>query len=230
MQNSLEQALPLQHFTLLTDIMVQTVGKRPTMRILFLTILNMIFTLLPVILAGISVMVFVKLPVLTSLLYPLDQYKVLKDGYRLFGDHKTWKGIVGYLLFTPFWTLIQGLLIHLIPPLKAHSYLYVHHENTLLYNLLIGLALGFAYALFELPNSFIKRRLGIQEGKTASGPIRYLFIFIDQADSVIGCVLVLSFVYPMSFSFFILYILLGAAIHILFNFLLQVLGLRKERR
>lgn len=193
-------------------------------------IARMLITLLPVILAGVSVMIVVKLPILDSLKNPMDGGKRLADGKRLFGDHKTWKGFIAYPLLAAFWTLIHGWIAASFPRYEALNYLYVHHNNRFLYNLVMGLALGLAYAAFELPNSFMKRRLGIDEGETTSGLSRYLFIFIDQADSVIGCVLVLAIVYPMSLGFFLAYILLGAAIHILFNALLQVLGLRKQRR
>jgi len=39
-------------------------------------------------------------------------------------------------------------------------------------NALVGFALGFAYVLFELPNSFIKRRLDIAPGKQANNALR----------------------------------------------------------
>ena len=37
----------------------------------------------------------------------------------------------------------------------------------------VALLLGLGYSLFELPNSFLKRRLGIEEGKTAKGFKKY---------------------------------------------------------
>ena len=47
--------------------------------------------------------------------------------------------------------------------------MYATRENTIGYNGIMGLSLGFVYAVFELPNSFIKRRVGITPGKTAEG-------------------------------------------------------------
>lgn len=194
------------------------------------TITRMILSLFPVILTGITVMLFVKLPILDRLKRPMDRGLILRDGKRLFGDHKTWKGFLAYPFFAAIWTILLGFLATGLPRVEAMNYLYVRHENRPLYNLCVGLLLGFAYALFELPNSFIKRRLAIDEGKMATGPLRPLFIFIDQADSVIGCVLVLALVYPMSPTFILAYILLGAGLHILLNYLLALVGLRKERR
>jgi phosphatidylserine synthase len=51
--------------------------------------------------------------------------------------------------------------------------------------LLLGLVLGFAYVLFELPNSFLKRRMGIPAGHEAHRA-RRLFVLLDQMDSAVG--------------------------------------------
>jgi hypothetical protein len=92
----------------------------------------------------------------------------------------------------------------------------------------MGLLLGFAYAVFELPNSFIKRRVGITPGKTAEGFKKIIFIFIDQIDSILGCVLVVNMVYKMSVQFYFCYVLVGAVTHIVINVLLYLLKLRKN--
>jgi dolichol kinase len=48
-----------------------------------------------------------------------------------------------------------------------------------------GVLIGFAYVIAELPNSYLKRRLGIAPGQ-ASGP---LFRVLDHLDSALGCAL-----------------------------------------
>ena len=55
-----------------------------------------------------------------------------------------------------------------------------------------------------------------------------LTIFFDQADSVIGCTLVLCLVYRMSVLLFIGFIFLGALTHIVMNILLYFAKLRKN--
>ena len=71
-----------------------------------------------------------------------------------------------------------------------------------LYNILIGFLLGLGYSLFELPNSFIKRRLDIKPGKTTNGFKKMFFIFLDQADSVFGVCLVVCLFYKIGLKFF----------------------------
>ena len=129
----------------------------------------MYVTLMPVIFAGIFNMVFCKLPILGFLKKPMDAGKNFTDGRRIFGDNKTWKGFAGYLILGTLMTLIWGFICKAAPALQSHDFFYLEHENTVTFNLLTGLLIGFAYALFELPNSFLKRRLGIEPGKTMKG-------------------------------------------------------------
>ena len=90
------------------------------------------------------------------------------------------------------------------------------------------IAIGFSLCRFELPNSFMKRRLAIKPGKTADNQWKALFVFIDQADSLLGCALVVAALVPISWSQFFGFIILGAGTHIVINQLLYVLKLRKN--
>lgn len=191
------------------------------------TILKMYITLLPAILAGILNMIFCKAKVLKSFYLPIDQGKNYIDGKRIFGDNKTIKGLFGYIVINAIIYIIFGY-IYQIFNINHYNYFYINYYNTFYYNFLIGLLLGFAYALFELPNSFIKRRLDIKPGKTSNGVKKYFFIFLDQADSIIGMTFVILLFYDLSFNTFISFVLLGALTHILFNILLYYLKLRKN--
>lgn len=185
-------------------------------------------SLMPVIFTGILNMIWCKMPVLKTLNQPIDKGKSLKDGNRILGSNKTWKGFVGYIIFAVICTVIWGVISKNSSYLSQNNYFYVHHENRVLYNFVIGALLGLAYALFELPNSFIKRRFGIEEGKPANGISKYFFVFLDQADSILGCVLVLCLVYKMTVLAYFGYVLIGAATHIVINILLYFVHLRKN--
>lgn len=193
-----------------------------------ITILEMYISLLPVIIAGVLNMVWCKLPVLPKLKWPIDNYINYKDGDRLFGDNKTWKGFIGMIGFSIVSTLLWGLLCKEVQFLNVHNYLYVNHENTVSYNLLIGFWLGVSYVLLELPNSFIKRRNKVKPGKTTVGWKGILFIILDQSDSILGCVFVIAGLYPMTLWFYFAYVALGAFTHIIINVLLYGVKLRKN--
>lgn len=190
-------------------------------------ILRLYITLLGPIIAGIVNSIFCKLNVLNSLKVPMDFNKKLKDKKRIFGDHKTWKGFVGYLIFNILFSVILGF-IWKVSKLEHLNYFYINHENTIMYNILIGFLLGLAYALFELPNSFMKRRLDIEPGKTMEGAKKVFFIIFDQADSVFGVALIVWLFYPIGIWIYLLFIVVGTVTHLLVNMLLYFLHLRKN--
>ena len=61
------------------------------------------------------------------------------------------------------------------------------------------------------PISFIKRRLEIREGKTAENGWKWTFIWIDQIDSLIGCIIFLLFYIPLSWQQMLGILILGQA-------------------
>ena len=190
--------------------------------------LKILITSVPVIIAGILNMMLLKSNLFSSLNKPIDNNIKLKDGKPLFGKNKTWRGFFAYVIITAIITILWGLLSKYIISLEKNNFFYVNYNNTFLYNLLVGILLGLFYAIFELPNSFLKRRVDIKEGKTKKGFLKPFFIFLDQADSLFGCVLVLSFFYDMTFLFYIYFVFLGSITHLLINILLYFLKLRKN--
>ena len=191
------------------------------------TIGMMYVTLIPTVLAGIVVMIWCKLPILKARAKPIDFGKNFADGRRLFGDNKTWKGMLGYIIFNTLFSVLWGLACT-NQSLGSLNFFYQNHENTLIFNLLIGVLLGLGYSLFELPNSFLKRRLDITPGKTISGFWKVFFVFLDQADSVFGVALVVWFFYPLGIGLYFLYVFVGAATHLLLNMMLYFMHLRKN--
>ena len=194
-----------------------------------INILEMYITLMPVIVAGIINMLWCKVGICDFLKKPIDFGKTAPDGKRIFGDNKTFKGFVGMIIFGALLSVLWGEILKGNETLNGLNYFYRSRSNTISYNLLIGTLSGFAYALFELPNSFIKRRLDITPGKNdISGTKRFVFIFLDQADSVFGCVLVVCMFYPLPVWYYFVYVLVGALTHIIMNMLLYFCKLRKN--
>ena len=184
-------------------------------------------TLLTPIVAGVINSLWCKSNYLLNLKRPIDAGKNFGDGKRIFGDHKTWKGLLGYIVLNAIFMVLFGILFDLLNWNQC-SYIWQNHANTPLFNLWVGALIGLAYAVFELPNSFLKRRLDIKPGKSAYGFAKYFFTFLDQADSVFGVCLVVCIFYPMSIGFYLLYVLVGSVTHIIFNVLLYLAGLRKN--
>ncbi len=160
--------------------------------------------------------------------YVLSDY--LYDEADYFNDSKEYlvvEGLVGYVFLNILTGICWGVLCQSLD-IEKFNYLYMNNENTILFNLMLGILLGLGYALSELPNSFLKRRLDIEPGKTISGFKKIFFIFLDQADSVFGCTLVVAMFYPMSIVFYLMYVLVGSATHLIMNMLLYFMKLRKN--
>ncbi|MFD3259566.1 CDP-archaeol synthase [Paenibacillus lentus] len=190
--------------------------------------LSMLVTAVPIISATICNMFFLKTPWFQALNKPMDNYKTLQDGKRLFGNNKTWRGFWGMVFFSALCCVLWGFIGQLSPAIESYNLLYAHYSNNVVYNIIIGGLLGIAYGVFELPNSYLKRRIGIQPGKSKYNAVGILFIIVDQIDSLIGCILVLSLVYPMSFIYYMAYVILGGIVHISLSSLFYFMKLRKN--
>lgn len=188
-------------------------------------ILKMYITMLPVIVAGILNMLFVKTPLYKRINRPIDGGAALRDGKRVFGDNKTWAGFWGMIVFGAAAQTLWGLVCLSFPELCP---LYSRFGNTLPFNLAAGAAMGFAYVLFELPNSFVKRRFDIPSGKTVRGVKGAVFFVVDQVDSLFGVAAVFALLFPMTVWEYFAYILLGAGTHIAVNSILYAARIRKN--
>lgn len=174
-----------------------------------------IIALMPSIIGPILCMILLKTKFLISLDKPIDNKKCLKDGKRIFGDNKTLRGFFIYIISSIIISILWGIMCKNIEYLNNNNLLYINNQNTIFFNLIIGLSYGIAYPLFELPNSFIKRRLdinnkNINEIKTIK---KYLFKIYDLIDSAFGCVLVLVLFYKITFAQYIELVLCGGIIH-----------------
>ena len=190
-------------------------------------IIKMYITLMPTIIAGILNMLWCKLKIFKILIKPIDCNADFIDGKRLFGDNKTWKGLIGYIILNIFMAIIWGNMCKVLN-FEKMNYFYINNDNNIVLNIYIGSLLGLAYSVFELPNSFIKRRIGILPGKTNVGLTKFFFVILDQADSIIGCVLVVNLFYKLNINLLFSYILLGTFTHIIINVLLYCMKLRKN--
>ena len=185
-----------------------------------MVVLKMFVTILPVILGGIANMLFCKSAFYKSHRKPLDNGFCLKDGKRLFGDNKTITGFLSMIVFCSLFQVLIGLT-------GLPDDMYTRYENTVIFNIYAGALLGFMYMLFELPNSFLKRRLGIEAGKTVKSDIRAVFLIIDRIDSVTGIALVICILSGKP-HLFLPYILLGGLTHLFVNLTLLKLKVRRN--
>ena len=162
------------------------------------------FIIVPLIISNVLHMVVVKKNWFAFFTVPVSQ--------SLFGKNKTWRGFIivpvlnGLMLLTA--CLIQPFL------LPADAFL-------------TGYILGFAYTLFELPNSFLKRRLGIAPGGEAQ-KYRLFFMLLDKTDSSFGVSLASYFLLELSLTHTLLLFGISILTHIFFSWILVLVRVKKS--
>ena len=154
--------------------------------------------------------------------WPVDGGRKFR-GRRLFGDNKR---VCGFLVLPPVTALIFMLLAasrDLMPnalvsglwPLTAWQFAG------------LGLTCGLIFMMAELPNSFLKRQLGIAPGQPpAQSWLRPVSILLDRYDSVVGVLAVLSLLVPIPLATWIWVLVLGPVLHALFSIIMHGLGLK----
>ena len=182
---------------------------------------------LSVIIGGIANMVFTKTSLYRRFRSPIDGGASLGDGRRVFGDNKTWIGFASMMLFTALAQVLVGLSIRSFG-WDDSAWVYRTHQNSLTFNAVLGLALGGAYMLFELPNSFTKRRVGIESGGHSGGARGVFFFILDQIDSLLGVFLAIALLSFVTCAEYWGGVILGGLTHIAVNALLRLVRVREN--
>lgn len=182
-------------------------------------LIQLLLSASPVIVAAIFHMIIVKLHWFKSFSYPLDHYRHFQ-GKRIFGDHKTYRGLLVMIVFSIAFTYLYFLLL---------KYQYLSSDNNLLdfsnYSVLTyGMIFGVGYVFGELPNSFMKRQLNIDSGKAN----HFWLHLLDQIDSVLLIMLLLVFFSDFNWIHFVVGVFFYGFIHLSINYILFLVGLRKE--
>jgi len=176
-----------------------------------------LYLIAPAVVAGICHGFAIKRNLAPALAKPLDGGRLL-NGRPMLGANKTWRGLFVMSGVSTAVVFVQHALDG-VPFFDRLAVLDYGAPSSLT----VGLALGLGYSLAELPNSFVKRRLGIRAGQ-ATGRLQYL---ADQADSVIGATLALTF-FVRSPAVLALVVVTGLGLHVLIDELLYAFGVKRR--
>ncbi|MEM0467345.1 MAG: CDP-2,3-bis-(O-geranylgeranyl)-sn-glycerol synthase [Candidatus Thermoplasmatota archaeon] len=108
---------------------------------------------------------------------PVDFHKIWRDGKRILGDGKTWRG----LLLGTFLGMIVGFALSIAAfYINQTEYSYLHLTDFSAFPLMIPIlfSLCFGALLGDIVESFFKRRLGKERGSD--------WIPFDQLDFILG--------------------------------------------
>jgi CDP-diglyceride synthetase len=145
----------------------------------------------------------------------------------LFGRSKTWRGPVAVAAGA---AVVWGFQQRVVDGIDAIAAIELV-DFARLPGWWFGAALGAAAELAELPNSFVKRRLGIEPGATARGRLSGVVFYLwDQLDLLLGYWLVLSLVVPVTPLRVGVSLIVVGAIHPLLTLAGYLLGMRPTAR
>ncbi len=185
---------------------------------------EILYTVLPVVGSGVIHMIVVRANWLSSLASPIDSGRTI-GGKRIFGDHKTWRGIFVIVAAAILSAGVHSWAESLRPSLATWNLV----DYSAIPWWLAGWWWGIAYAVSELPNSFLKRQVGIAPGSGGPAGLRSVILaLMDQADSAIGCSLAAWLALGVAFDAAVWMMCLGTALHLLINMLLGSVGLRER--
>ncbi len=149
---------------------------------------------------------------------PLDGGRTFR-GRRIFGANKTWRGatvmFVGVLVATLALAQLPAYWGRIPAEVARHS------------PWIVGTLLGLGVVLGELPNSFVKRQIGIAEGTQRRSPLGVVVSVVDQGDFVLAIWLTLLPLYVLTVGEVLTAFLLVVAVHYAVNLIGYAIGARK---
>lgn len=179
-------------------------------------ILTILWVFLPVGLANTGPVTANNITFLKKFSQPLDFGKTFR-GKRIFGDHKTIRGIIAGVITGLFVASLQMLIFDAFSWPEDFS---AGIDYTSLVVLLMGICMGFGAVAGDAIKSFFKRQVGVAPGKN--------WVPFDQLDFVVGgLILSLPFVI-LSLNMYILALMIALIIHPAFNILAWLLRLQDK--
>lgn len=183
-------------------------------------LLETLYLILPLLVAGAVHAPVIKRNLLPGLARPLDFGRSYR-GTRVFGENKTWRGVL--LMSAVAVAVVFGQsLAYPYEPFRSLS--IVDYSETRW--LALGLALGVSYSLSELPNSFLKRRLGIPPGGVSRSRAAVQYV-ADQADSAIGGTLALALFIGLGWDLALVFAL-GFLLHVAMDQLFFLFAVKRR--
>jgi len=175
-------------------------------------IISAFYFALPAYVANMCPVIFAKLGLLKSLNKPIDAGAQL-DGHDLFGQNKTWRGLVAGTIGGIAVALLQDA-VYFLPAFHSISLIDYHNQW-----LAFGTLAGGGAIIGDLIKSFFKRRIGIKPG--ASWPI------FDQLDFIAGFFLFTCFIALPDWTIILTVCIMTLVLHPLVNIIGYLVGFKK---
>lgn len=158
-----------------------------------------------------------KLPFLKRYSTPLDLGHSYK-GKRIFGQNKTWRGLVFGIIIA---TLTLSLQKYLFDNFQWAENISQTVDYSQINVLVLGFLFGFGALIGDSLESFLKRRVNIKEGDS--------WFPYDQLDYIIGGLLASTLVIILTTEQYVAIIVTWFCLHLLANYIGFLLGIRESK-
>lgn len=169
-------------------------------------IIQILWLYLPAGIANMAPVVFKWVPFFKQ---PLDFGKS-RDGRRLLGDNKTFRGLI-------FGVLLAMLVIYLQSLVNFETIINYSAVNILL----LGFLMGFGAIFGDSVKSYFKRRRGIKSGKS--------WLVFDQIDWILGAIVFVNLYVWLGWKVNFISLVLFALLHPVVNYVGYLLKIKKNR-
>jgi CDP-2,3-bis-(O-geranylgeranyl)-sn-glycerol synthase len=178
-------------------------------------VLSVLWFFLPAGLGNLAPILARKVPVLRKYTYPLDGYKKFL-GKRIFGDHKTVRGLAAGIFAGILTVYLQIILFKNFQFFRDISLLDYETINPVLF----GFLSAFGALAGDALKSFFKRQLKIESGKS--------WVPADQIDYILGGILLTSFYARLDLKTYIMLFAVWFLLHPLSTFIGWILRLKDD--
>jgi len=177
-----------------------------------------VFLLVAVSLAGLCQSLWLASPAARAFAAPIDGGRRFR-GRRVFGENKTWRGVV---VMAPATGAAFAIVAAAIPGGATTAGLW---PLTFTQYAALGAWAGLGFMAGELPNSFLKRQFDIAPGGSpARDAWRQLGFVVDRLDSIAGLMLALLCVVSVPAMTWAYVGVIGPMVHFAFSALVFALG------
>lgn len=177
-----------------------------------------VWIFLPLLGAFIAHAPVLRFDLLRALARPIDGGATFR-GKRIFGDNKTWRGV----LVMTIGVIALTAVLERVPWYWSKLPAAIQRAGALRFGSLLGLGA----VVGELPNSFLKRQFGIAAGAQRRSLLGFVMIVLDQGDFVLGAWLFLAPVWPMPLRVGLAAFGIVVAVHLIINVIGYAIGARK---
>jgi CDP-archaeol synthase len=181
-----------------------------------------LFLIVAFVLAGLLHSLWLRSRISQTWAIPLDGGRTFR-GLPILGENKTVRGFVVMIPAAALAFAAVAAVVSLprgVPPDTLWQLTPAGYAA-------LGAWAGFGFMAAELPNSFVKRRLGILPGQAPpSGLTRAICFTIDRTDSIVGMLAAVTLAERTPWATWVWVLTLGPSIHWLFSWWLFRLGVK----